>query len=529
MDSLAFRQLPRTLLKNTELCWYIKSVRLKMKDGSEVGKFWAGHSISQRDESDVAAGGERAVYDERHCRYQRRGRYEKEVDERANAMLVNTPEGYEWLGKLIAAMNSSQAYANDDNLLERAVLGEDVLLTPCLLLAHNLERLWIRFPKMQCDTYNTSFLLNSLAHAAQEGGLEKLKVLHLDLYQADLEWPVRQVLPFFRLPNLTDLTLGYCGSNEVDVNYEDMIEECETGLACMNEFWIRPARNSTITRLSLLSPHFSGSIAAKMLLACRAITEFELVLPHDAPPLHGMFYEEVGTALVQHVDTLTHLSLGDQMAAVGGEFSESPGVFSMVPRLSSLTSLRASPYNLFGYDVPNWYAGHLSLTLSDALPDAIERLWLDIPCRIYSLDFTPHFTDLFRAQANGRFPRLKTIVVNLYQQTSLDFECATYYFKQLMEIRLDAFAYAPTLTFDISLRVDCSSHEIANDGLQQLHTLMQDLCLPPLPNYRRYDVHHPDGQRHYVEASTCAVLPRTHEQMQDDADHGYWKTSPFPI
>jgi hypothetical protein len=460
MDSPAFRQLPRTLLNNMELCRYIKNVRLKMEDGSEVGDVFGVQDLRPKNDSDAEEHWLRETEVRRSCRYQRRYRRDAQVgddekaDDEANKVLVHVPENYKWLGNLVSAMNHNQAYADDYDLLERAVLGEDVLLTPCLLSAHNLERLWIRFPRSQLDETHRSFLLNSLAYNAQHGGFAKLKVLHLDIHRNDLEWPVSNALPFFLLPNLTDLTLGNCGKAVArglwtlpDQMYSTFI----------GKPWTWPVRTSPITRLSLLSPRFSGSIAAEMLRACRAITEFEVVLPYEMSPYDITFYEDVGMALVEHTDTLTRLSLGDQSAIIDGYPWGSPDKFRTGPLLTSLTFLRAHMYILFGYDTPPWYSMKRTQTLSNALPPTIEELWLDLPCRAWNVDMSPYFTGLFEAHKNGQFPHLKQIYIYWYQRIDHAFDRINYYLKHLMGIRQDALMLAPAITFDIFVRVDCGT------------------------------------------------------------------------
>jgi hypothetical protein len=280
MNTLSFRQLPHTLFNNTELFRYIRNVRLKMEDGFKVGDVWAAQEFVGRDRLWSKKDKGRAYYEKSFCRYQKR-RYPKrrrcliqESEEQEVEMPVNTPQRYKWLAKLLPAMDHSQADANNQDLLEKAILGEDVLLTPCVLSARNLERLWVRFPELLLRKGNTSFLLCTLAaHNAQSGAFQKLKILHLDTNR-QVSWPVNHVVPLFRLPHLTDLTLGNCGFTSAVVNFAGMFYPDDTNS------WIWPVRTSTITRLSLLSPWFSGSMAAKMLLACRSITEFELVLPY---------------------------------------------------------------------------------------------------------------------------------------------------------------------------------------------------------------------------------------------------------
>ncbi|CAN9166698.1 unnamed protein product [Alternaria alternata] len=483
VDSLAYRQLPHTLLNNMELCRYIKSIRLKMEDGFEAGDFWAGHVMLSGNESGDE---ERVDYNERHCRYQKRRPCdaqesdEKGGDEEVEKLPTDTPEHYEWLAKLISAMDSDQEHADDQDLLQRAILGEDVLLTPCVLSAPNLERLWIRLPKLQLDGNYTSFLLNSLSYSAHTGGFEKLKVLHLDVYQSGLEWSVSQVLPFFRLPNLVDLTLGNCGSVSFDIDYnirsrgwDDFeyhhefeavyheigvhkdIEPDKNDVAFMGEPWIWPLRTSPITRLSLLSPRFSGSIIANMLLACRAITEFEVVMPYKHAPFDITFWEDVGTALLGHSDTLAKLSLGDQLANSKRSPLCSPGVFRIGSLLTSLKFLRINPCTILGYNDVRSYTWDTSFVLFDALPDTIEHLWLDLSCSPFRICLDPSFRGLFEARRNGRFPHLRSIHVYWYKKVYTAFERVTSYLKHLLEIRQDASVHVPDISFDISLRVDC--------------------------------------------------------------------------
>ncbi|RYN91434.1 hypothetical protein AA0119_g10440 [Alternaria tenuissima] len=543
VDSLAYRQLPQTLLNNMELCRYIKSIRLKVEDGFEAGDFWAGHVMLSGNESGDEG---RVDYNERHCRYQKRRPRdaqesdEKGCDEQVEELPTDTPEHYKWLAKLISAMDNDQEHADDQDLLQRAILGEDVLLTPCVLSARNLERLWIRLPKLQLDGNYTSFLLNSLSYSAHTGGFEKLKVLHLDVYQSGLEWSVSHVLPFFRLPNLVDLTLGNCGSVSFDMDWDEWRDgQCprpdpfhrriwpdKNDAAFMGEPWIWPLRTSSITRLSLLSPRFSGSIIANMLLACRAITDFEVVLPYKHAPFDSTFYKDVGTALLGHTNTLAKLSLGDQLATIRRCLQCSPGVFCIGSLLTSLKFLRINPYTILGYDYVRSYTMDTSFVLSDALPDTIEHLWLDLGCSPLRQYLDPSFRGLFEACRNGRFPRLKSIHVYWYKKLHTGFDRITRYLEHLLEIRQDASVHVPDISFDVSLRADCWTAEFADEGLEELTNVAKyRWYVPPLDNCRRYDVDHKDGRRHYVEGSTCKIFPRTPQEIQDDLDHGYWGSS----
>ena len=456
MNSGAFRQLPRTLLENMELCGYIKNLRLKMEDGFEVGDFWAGHSLRLENELDDEDNKERATQDTGCIRYERRHQNMldgngSDVDKGVSDLPEYTPEGYEWLGELIPAMDSSQAHANDHDLLERAILGEDVLLTPCILAACNLERLWLRLPKSQLDEGSSSFLLNSIVHSAHEGGFERLKVLHLDIHQSDLEWPVRDVLPFFLLPSLTDLTLGNCG--EIAPGESQAFGPDNNDSTSMRDPWKWPVRNSSIARLSLLSPRFSGSIAAKMILACRAVTEFEVVVPCHDPPSDPEFYEHIGIALAEHADTLVKLSLGDQLAASGRSRSNRLGMYSESTRLSSLTSLRVNPNVFLPYE-----SGRLislqperDSALSNAIPNTIEHLWLDLPYRPWNMDMRKYFQGLYEARRNGRLPQLRSIFVHWQQKFKYDWDVITHYIRDLMDMREDAAG----ISFEFYVRIAC--------------------------------------------------------------------------
>ncbi|CAI9634088.1 unnamed protein product [Alternaria burnsii] len=548
VDSLAYRQLPQTLLNNMELCRYIKSIRLKTEDGFEAGDFWAGHVMLSGNESGDE---ERVDYNERHCRYQKRRPRdaqesdEKRGDEQVEELPTDIPGHYKWLAKLISVMDNDPKHADDQDLLQRAILGEDVLLTPCVLSAPNLERLWIRLPKLQLDGNYTSFLLNSLSYSAHTGGFEKLKVLHLDVYQSGLEWSVSHVLPFFRLPNLVDLTLGNCGSVSFNIDYNNRNMDIDdyqyqfeavyheygvhrnmmpdkNDTAFIGEPWVWPLRTSSITRLSLLSPRVSGSIIANMLLACKAITEFEVVMPYKHAPFDITFYEDVGTALLGHSDTLVKLSLGDQLAIIKRHHRCSPGEFRIGSLLTSLKSLRINPYTILGYDSVRWYTTDTSLVLSDALPDTIEHLWLDLACSPFGKPFDPYIRGLLEARRNGRFLHLKSIHVYWYKKLFGAFDRITSYLNHLLYIRQEVSLHAPAISFDISLRADCHTAGLADGGLEELTDVTKFRYTPPLDNCRRYDVDHKDGRRHYVEGSTCKIFPRTPQEMQDDLDHGYW-------
>ncbi|KAH6861178.1 hypothetical protein BKA58DRAFT_48241 [Alternaria rosae] len=441
-----------------------------------------------------------------------------------------TPEGYEWLGELISAMNSSQAHASDHDLLERAILGEDVLLTPCILSACNLERLWLRLPKSQLDEDSPSFLLNSIVHSANEGGFERLKVLHLDVYQSGVGWPVRNALPLFLLPSLTDLTIGNCG--ETDLGRPWSFGPDTNDSAFMGEPWMWPDRTSSITKLSLLSPHFSGSIVAKMLLACKVLTEFEVVSPYQRPPCDDEFYEDVGVALLAHVETLVRLSLGDQMALVGRTLFQNPGTFRMGSLLSSLTFLRANPYILLGYSHPRAWSIETSPMLKDALPDSLEHLWLDEPCKPWTLHTWPYFEGLFRAIRSGQLPQLKSIHIHWYQAFPHNWDTIIHRVRHLIHLREAALWRAGPIVFTVTVRIAYSTSEYADQGFGDFVKYNNIRYSPPKPSplvyCRRSDLNHPDGRRYYVEAGTCEVPHKTPEEMQDDMDHGYWRILPPP-
>lgn len=83
---------------------------------------------------------------------------EGKVDVGANKVSVDVPDNYERLGNLVSATIHNQACIDDYDHLERAVLEEDILLTPRLLSAYNMERLWMRFSRSQLDETHRSFL-----------------------------------------------------------------------------------------------------------------------------------------------------------------------------------------------------------------------------------------------------------------------------------------------------------------------------------------------------------------------------------
>ncbi|KAG9187009.1 hypothetical protein G6011_10117 [Alternaria panax] len=489
-NSPAYLQLPYALLNNIELCRYIKNVRLKMEYGFEAGDFWAGHSLSSEHESGDE---ERVYYNERNCRYQRRRPCDaqesdgKGGDEEVNKLPVNTPERYKWLAKLVSTMDNDQANANNHDLLQRAILGEDVLLTPCVLSAPNLERLWIRLPALQLDGSHTSFLLNSLSYSAHTGGFEKLKVLHLDVYESGLEWSVSHVLAFFHLPNLVDLTLGNCGSTHIGDNYNESIKPDENDAAFM-------------------------------------VTEFEVVLPYEDVPYNSTFYEDVSIGLIEHANTLVKLSFGNQLSAYDCSLLGGFGTFRIGSQLALLKFLRINPYTLFGSNSVGWYKVHTSSVLSDALPHTIEHFWIDLAYSPFALDLIPYFRGLFEAHQNGRFPHLKSIHVYWYKKIHWEFSRITRYLTTLLFIRHEMPRHA-TFSFDISVRADCNTSEFADNGLKELIAIKRYFTVFPLVHCRRYDVDHKDGRRYYVEGSTCETSSRTPEEIQDDLDHGYWASS----
>jgi hypothetical protein len=92
-------------------------------------------------------------------------------------------------------------------------------------------------------------------------------------------------------------------------------------------------------------------------------------------------------------------------------------------------------YALSGYDTQGWYELQKTYIISDALPPAIEELWLDLPCRAWNADMSPYFTALFEAHKNGQFPHLRRICFHWYQMINHAFDDIIFYLKHLIGIR----------------------------------------------------------------------------------------------
>jgi hypothetical protein len=368
---------------------------------------------------------------------------------------------YSWLYDLIKIMAATAGIRiHPHELFKRALRGEDVLLALCLLDAPKLERLWYRYPvtKMPRDMPSLLPMIIAsrvfLAPVNEQCRFKNLKILHIDLYKDRVEWPASNALAFLFLPSLIDLILGgwvVTGPVAKSRPWEETPDNDDS--ACMGKPWIWPVRSSCVTRLSLLRPFVSGTMIAKMLHACRSISRFE-----ERQIKGGTWYRTVETALLEHVDTLSELSLGDVFDSNGHRRSDTPGTFSAGPRLTHIKSLRTPLYTLIGYS-DNMFAevtieDERASDLANALPQSIEHLRIQLP---HSLGMEEgvecYFIMLYRACKDGRFPELRTIYLHRWLQYDSAFNFTVNFLKHITG--LQRLFRKCSVSFDVHMLLSC--------------------------------------------------------------------------
>jgi hypothetical protein len=347
---------------------------------------------------------------------------EEEEEDEEDSFVDNIPkrvqERYRWLRDIIEPLAKVSGLPYTTDLLRNAIRGDDIPITLCIFLAPNIERLWYRVPKIQLQGSTSCLLLTAIALSAFGTPLgeihrfEKLRILHIDLYRSEAyQTAVNHALPLLLLPSLVDLTLGGWGTDVRAPGRSTWITDDDDSQFSGHP-WTWPIRTSSITRLSLIRPNITSTMVAKMLLACRALTRFELVprsmFRRDVDP---RWYEIIGTALLQHVNTLTELSIGD-INDSRYRIASGLGSLRIGSQMTSLTSLRSPLYTLLDIDISiarsEWKR---NLMLSDALPHGLVHLWLELP-RHLDEDVEPYFTGLQKACAEGNFPNLKSVYLH---------------------------------------------------------------------------------------------------------------------
>ena len=240
---------------------------------------------------------------------------------------------------------------------------------------------------------------------------QRLTVLHVDVSRSGVQWQVSDALPFLLLPSLTDLTLGGWGvaapsspssSEELPNNYDSTFA---------GESWIWPVRSSPITRLSLIRPFVSGTVISKMIHACKALSEFEIVHPNyvQLDRLPDPRQEElVYAALLEHVYTLMNLSIGYLHYRSHREIRRRG--LCVGPQMHGLKSLQIPLLVLTG--VGDVKTIEDSSVLTVALPGSIEHLWIDLSESL-SPDIEACFTCLQRREILKSEEHLSSIGINL--------------------------------------------------------------------------------------------------------------------
>jgi hypothetical protein len=433
IDSLAFRRFPSTLLEHPDLGRHIKNIRLKLVEGTQVGERFG---ISQ--DYDEIVGEDR------------------EIDYEDDTIPHNLMDTYSWLYDLIEPRAVANVRIDPQDLLKRAIRGEDVLLTLCLFITPNLERLWYRRPATHCFE-QSSLLLTAIATrifftpVGENHGFEKLKVLHIDLHADECDFPASSALPLLLLPRLVDLTLG--GWGICGIPSEPWPDDEDS--AYMDKPWTWPVRASSVKRLSLLYPFVSGTMVAKMLHACKAISRFELVHGEDRDIDKETWHKTVVTALLEHANTLTELSVGDVNDHYRSNSSGflDVGKVSAGSQLTNLRSLRFPLYTLAGYNNTSTHTDdEMAASLVRALPESIEYLWVDLPSFLRNEeDVEPHFRGLYQACKEGRFPRLKDVYLNRDMNLDPTFPSVFDLLPKLTQLR-NLFR-TRTISFDIHMRL----------------------------------------------------------------------------
>lgn len=477
----AYYQLPRTLLSNPELRKHIKSVRLKAGGDNlwDVGwkffpEFWNYKhkapvvEIQQEidegnDEEEVQGENEEAhgettseeddpyflLFGERYA--------ESEADE------SDEPNPNHYFPRHAALHDVFKAFATEfnhieaDKLVKRAIQGSDPFLDMIMLLAPNLQRLWVRLPVMNGVEERIVNAPQPFASGPISYTLNFLNVLHIDPYRNLFSWTSEDVISLLLLPALTDLTIGRWGKLHESPFH---LPTSRHVIPHTQEFSTWPIRSSTVSKLSLLYPSVDAILLPKLLHACKAITEFELVrASHTNSEYYRGYYERMGPALIEHSGTLVKVSTSD--CWIHGRAFKDPGVLRLGPELASLRTLRMPVCLLFS---PHLFAPSAASNgpsiLTGLLPSNLEDLRLDL-AEEWGENLELYLGFLHQAYEEGHFPHLKRVHFYWYIEV-FERSCPTFLrignvtdeMSQLMRIRA-LFEESP-VAFDIYILVDCN-------------------------------------------------------------------------
>ncbi|KNG45281.1 hypothetical protein TW65_07990 [Stemphylium lycopersici] len=516
INNPAFYQLPRALLSNPELRKHIKSVRLKASSDNlwRVGRIFDyeswnyKHRVPVEIRQDVGEGNDEGVKGENE---EAHGETTSEEDDpyfllfgeryaESEADESDEPNPHHYFPRHAALHDVLQGFTAEfshldaNELLKRAVLGSDPLLDTIVLLAPNLQRLWVRIPLMYGLEETTVNVPQPFASGPVSYTFNFLNVLHIDLYRNPFSRTSEGIISLLLLPALTDLTIGRWGK------LQDRPSNIPTGRDVTlhtQEFSLWPVRTST------------------------AITEFELVrVPHYSSNCYRGYYEQMGPALIEHSDTLVKVSTSDYQIH-GGRVLKDPGVLRLGPDFASLRTLRMPVYLLF---TPHLFtpsaASEGPSILTGLLPSSLEDLRLDL-AQEWGQNMELYLGFLYQAYEEGHFPHLKSVHFYWYLEV-FDYSCPTFLrisqvneeMGQLMRIRA-LFEESP-VAFDIYMLVDCSPKDFPPDSWLSQFAV-------GIISWRRFSIFSRQGSKGtpMVEGSTNGQH-HTQEEIQEEMSHGYW-------
>jgi hypothetical protein len=233
---------------------------------------------------------------------------------------------------------------------------------------------------------------------------ENLKTLYLDFISAPETSP-QDSLPLLLLPNLAELTLGSWGGKSslaADVeqpafNYQD------NDSFVFGHLWVWPVRSSPINKLSLFKPFVSENMVKKMILACKALKQFECI--HPIFSRYGdKWFGGLVPALNNHLESLEDLSL---LCRMYGPSLEDTGMARLEPlrRLVNLKSARISLYLVS--DEGNRLNPQF---VPDFFPPSLESLRIHYP-RKPDVEADAKLLDILTGVKEGYLPSLRDVYI----------------------------------------------------------------------------------------------------------------------
>ncbi|OAL50837.1 hypothetical protein IQ07DRAFT_644051 [Pyrenochaeta sp. DS3sAY3a] len=402
-----------------------------------------------------------------------------------------------WLLNSMKRLASQSKLEDPIELFRSARREEDVLLTSKILQAPNLQYLWYssRSDLYKCNTH--CLLLPCIGYSVlgaihnKHHAFNKLRVIHIDLASSGFRFPLIHALPLLLLECLEELTLAGWGKGDFFAKDDSTV---------FGRPWEWPLRASSIARLSLLRPDACTTMIAKMILACKALSRFELAghLIDDYIYDGKSRYDLIGSALCEQADSLTEISTGGPFDDI--QRLDISGSFHSAVTMTKLTSIRCPLETLMRH------MEHSSLC--DAIPPSIEHLWLELPGDIPD-DLDPHFLDIYQRSLQGHFPHLRSIKLSWvsavepkYQGLNLDLLFDLIHLRVLFK--------TSSISFDLEIFC-CFEEELTPKEYQELcDTFTGEVT---------YWTHPEEGSVQMIRASTCALRPL--KDFQEDERNGY--------